>query len=290
MPPRANVDDWHDRLIQAAHVRHTSAVRNNNRNQTAWKKAIDLLERSKRMIYIPRTGQKAGMVTGIPTGIDGVILQILTRIVQGEEDIILPEHEGRNAHNVIEEKIVKNRQYRDSAYAILAALYLEYQGPGVNPQATGAVQRRAQRYTDNEIVYDYRARRQGAWKAKDSLRQNSLINEERTGGGLYNNSKGYSLTLSGAKACYHIFNRMYHPSKGNYELVEPRHGTVDPDGGFHPRGGDGGGSVRRGGQGEDFLGGMPQGLQRGVRCILQFFAGFWLCFYLNFSLFCLVLS
>lgn len=221
------VDDWHDRLIIAAQARHTSAVRNNNRNQNAWKDAVTRLEKSRVKIYIPKSGQNAGNVVGIPAGINPTIVQTLTKIALGEEEVLLPQHEGRVAHNVTDESVIRKRSYRDSAYAILAALWLEYQGPGQNPQPTAAVQHRAQRFTDHEMTYDYRTRKQGAWKAKDDLKRKNLINEENNG------MKYYSLTLIGAKACYHMFNEMFHPSKGPYELVQPRHGTVDKDGNFY---------------------------------------------------------
>jgi hypothetical protein len=227
------VDDWHDRLITAAQARHTSAVRNNNRNQNAWKDAVSKLERSRVKIYVPKTGQNAGLVLGIPASINPAIVQTLTKIVLGEEPILLPEHEGRIGHDITDESVVRKRNYRDSVYAILAALWLEYQGPGQNPQPTPAVQKRAGRFTDHDMTYDYRTRKQGAWKAKDDLKRKHLINEERGG---FQAMKFYSLTLSGAKACYHLFNEVFHPSKGPYDLVEPRHGTVNKDGSFYPHG------------------------------------------------------
>lgn len=230
------VDDWHDRLIIAAQARHTSAVRNNNRNQNAWRDAVSALERSRVKIYVPKSGQHAGMVLGIPAGISQTIGQTLTKIVLGQEPVLLPEHEGRIAHDITDEPVVRKRNYRDSAYAILAALWLEYQGPGQNPQPTVAVQKRAARFTDHDMTYDYRTRKQGAWKAKDDLKRKHLINEERGGGGPFGGMKYYTLTLVGAKACYHMFNEIFHPSKGPYALVEPRHGTVTADGSFYPHG------------------------------------------------------
>ena len=228
---RQNVDDWHDRLISAAQARHTSAVRNNNRNQNSWKDAVSHLERSRAKIYIPKTGQHAGMVLGIPAAINATIVQTLSKIVLGEEPILLPEHEGRASHDIMDERVVRKRNYRDSSFAILAALWLEYRGPGQNPQPTAAVQKRASRYTDHEMNYDYRTRKHGAWKAKDDLKRKGLINEE---GGGYAAMKLYSLTIEGAKACFHLFNEIYHPSKGPYELIQPRHGTVEQDGSFYP--------------------------------------------------------
>ena len=238
MPPRArNIDDWHERLIIAARARHTSAVRNNNRIQNAWKAAVNLLERSRTKIYVPRTGQNAGNVVGIPNSIDNRVAQVLIKIVKGEEEILLPEHEGRIEHNITDEQVVCGRHYRDSAYSILASLYLEYQGPGVNPQPTFVVQKRAQRFTDHEVMYDVATRKHGAWKAKDDLRNKNLISEEKGTG--QNGCNVYSLTLIGAKACFHIFNNMYHPSKGNYALIAPRHGRVDENGIFTPHGAGG---------------------------------------------------
>lgn len=229
MPPKrlSKVEDWHERLIQAAMARHTQAVRNSNRDANSWKDAVSYLEKSKQKIYIAKSGLNKDLVVGIPPRIAPSIVQKLTRIVKEEEAVLLPEHEGRVSVDITDEQVVHGRNYRDSAFSILAALWLEYQGPGINPQHTSIVKRRAQKYTDSEMDFDFRIRKQGAWKAKDQLRRLHLINEENQNGG-----KVYSLTLIGAKACYYIFNEMFHPSKGDYELITPRRGQVDQHGNF----------------------------------------------------------
>jgi hypothetical protein len=160
----SQVDDWHARLLQAAEARHAQFVRKGNRNLAkVWKDAVTLLGRNRKVIKVLKSGPNKGLVTGLPAKLAPNVVQVLTRIVEGDEEVLLPEHEGRSHIDISEEYIVTNRGYRDSIYAILAALYVEYQGPGVNPQPTAVVQRRAQRFTDAEMAYDYRVRQHGAW-------------------------------------------------------------------------------------------------------------------------------
>ena len=108
--------------------------------------------------------------------------QILIKIVMEEEPVLRPEHEGRLDADITDEPVVRNRQYRDSAYAILAALYVEYQGPGQNPQPTQVLKNRAKRYTDLDIEGNFMAGTHGAWEANKQLKHKGLITMEKQGG------------------------------------------------------------------------------------------------------------
>jgi len=160
----SGVEDWHERLLQATEARYTEYHLKNNRNKAKqWKDALNMLNRSRVKIRIPKSGANKGLVLGFPKGMNPAVVQVLTRIVNHEEDVLLPEHEGLRSISVTDEHVVRGRNYRDSAYAILASLYLEYQGPGVNPQPTIVAQRRAARFTDAVMEYDFRTGTHGAW-------------------------------------------------------------------------------------------------------------------------------
>ena len=231
MPPK-NVDDWHDRLILALQARYAEAIRGNQRSQNTLAEAIRLLEKSKSPVYIQKGGQNKGNVVGIPKKITGHVLQLLIKIVNEEEEVLLPHHQGVNTVvRPADEHVVTNRRYRDSAFAILAALWVDYSGPMGSTIHTQHLQRKAQKYCDADMTFNPRNRQQGAWKAKDPLVQRGYIFKQSRLG-----SNFYSLTLSGAKVCYAIFHDKFHPSKGNYELIEPRQGRADADGNFYATG------------------------------------------------------
>lgn len=158
------VDDWHERLIQATQARHAEYHRNHNRNLAAkWKNALDRLSRSRSKIRFTKGGLQPGTLVGMPDKIKPEVVQVLVRIMKGEEEVLLPQHKGMQSIDITEEQVVTGRTPGDSIYAILAALYISYQGPGVNPQPTAAVQGRAREFTDKPMEFNWRTRTQGVW-------------------------------------------------------------------------------------------------------------------------------
>ena len=230
MSRQSNKEDWHEQLIEAAQARYRYAVRMNHRNQNCWRDAVNLLEGSRKRICLQKGGQNAGVVVGLPPKLAPTVVQVLTRIVKGEEEVVLREHRDCTETDISEDSVVRRRRYRDSAYAILAALWLEYEGPEENPQPTIVVQRRAQKHTDNPMEYDWRSRAHGAWKAKDDLVKKKMVKEFV---GIGNGGKSYALTRLGARVCFYIFTEMFHPKIfDQYALIEPRNGFADRDGNF----------------------------------------------------------
>ena len=229
MPPRVKLDeDWHARCIEALEVRYQVAVAQRRRMQEPLRQAIEILRRSKKPIRIQKGGQQKGQVVGIPDKICASITQIITRVVKEEIPIIPPEYDkldlqegpkgNGGSSDVTKDRIVTGRKYRDSSYAILAALWVGYDGAMGNEMHTVEVKRRAARFCDHEMEFDYRTRRQGAWKAKDQLVAGGYVNERFNEG-----SKYYYLTPRGAKACFILFNEKFHPSKiPQYELIKPK--------------------------------------------------------------------
>ena len=69
-------------------------------------------------------------------------------------------------------------------------------------------------------------------KAKDALIKKELIHITKG----QNNAHIHSLTLHGARCCYIVFNKFFHPSVGNYVLVSPKFGTVNENGNFYRKG------------------------------------------------------
>jgi hypothetical protein len=232
MPARVAkaVDDWNDRLISAAQARYTYAVRHHHKSQNKWREALTLLQKCRKAIHIRKSGQHKGNVVNIPEKIDGLVYQSLVKIVTEEEAVLLPEHEGMDAATIMEDKIITGRNYRDSIYGVLAALWELYKGPLSNGQPTDAVKRAIRKHTDHPIEFDHRTRRFGAWKGKDQLVKFELVHESRG----FGDANCYSLTLAGAAACYHLFNNVFHPSRGPYAEVRPSTGYCTSNGYWYP--------------------------------------------------------
>jgi ERCC4-type nuclease len=137
---------------------------------------------------------------------------------------------------------MQRRNYRDSAYAVMAAMY-SLLHPDVHHQVkTAQVESEMRHFTDHDVRYDYRVRRQGAFKAMDQLVETNLVYKQR-GTRLflfyvvryYDNlvirdryagfggSNCYSLTERGLKVCYQLFHVKFTPQiSPAYALVRPR--------------------------------------------------------------------
>ena len=254
--------NWLPELILAAQCRYTLAVKNNYRNQEAWGDAVRLLQQSQKPIYIQRSVQNAGTVKGIPTKIDNQeISQVLQNVVYEREPILkdgvviapgqnLTGPGGGSPQDILEAgRAVRTMKYRDSTYALLAALYENYQGPGRHSDmGTKTFQQSAAKYTDLDIVGNWRMGPPGAWKAKDKLVKKGWCDERRENG----NNKFYHLTQLGARVAAHIFTKFCPP---DYNEVKNAYGTITADGLFHPNGafgygggGGGGGAAAAGGK------------------------------------------
>jgi ERCC4-type nuclease len=142
---------------------------------------------------------------------------------------------------------MQRRNYRDSAYAVMAAMY-SLLHPDVHHQVkTAQVESEMRHFTDHDVRYDYRVRRQGAFKAMDQLVETNLVYKQR-GTRLfffyvvryYDNlvirdlyagfggSNCYSLTERGLKVCYQLFHVKFTPQiSPAYALVRPRGGQCE---------------------------------------------------------------
>jgi hypothetical protein len=236
MPPRQRqIDDWHPRLLVALEARYQLALRQNRNNQNTLRQALEALRRSTKPVHVQKGGNNKGMIRGLPAAINAGVQQLIFRIIKGEEPVVPagfdPDDINEDGHNgearlpkrplsadVRNDTTYKQRKYRDSIYAILAALWEGYNGAMGRELFTKEVQRRAARYCDMEIEYDWRTGRHGVWKAKDGLIANGYVLERRQ----HLNQKFYYLTERGAQLCFLLFNDKFHPSHGDYPLVEPR--------------------------------------------------------------------
>lgn len=236
MPPRQRqIDDWHPRLLVALEARYQLALRQNRNNQNTLRQALEALRRSTKPVHVQKGGNNKGMIRGLPAAINAGVQQLIFRIIKGEEPVVPagfdPDDINEDGHNgearlrkrplsadVRNDTTYKRRKYRDSIYAILAALWEGYNGAMGRELFTKEVQRRAARYCDMEIEYDWRTGRHGVWKAKDGLIANGYVLERRQ----HLNQKFYYLTERGAQLCFLLFNDKFHPSHGDYPLVEPR--------------------------------------------------------------------
>ena len=70
---------------------------------------------------------------------------------------------------------MRGRKYRDSAYAVLASMYVQLRPDPHLRLKTSQVETHMAPYSDNPVGYDYRRRQHGAFKAMDGLVDRMLI-------------------------------------------------------------------------------------------------------------------
>ncbi len=140
---------------------------------------------------------------GLPKQIGPAISQYLHMVVRGEKPIIDPEDEAFMNHGVdavgrfgnqVNADAANNagnevgfergpwmqrRNYRDSAYAVMAAMYSLLRPDMHHQVKTAQVEGEMRHFTDHDVRFDYRVRRQGAFKAMDQLVELSLVVKKR---------------------------------------------------------------------------------------------------------------
>ena len=124
--------DWYDDLLRATISRRSIALHCNRRDQNQWEEAVKLLEKSQKSIYLQLSGQNKGVIVGIPEKISNVIQQTLIKIVEGTEPVIPEGHDPHQEAKLEDDKFLRKMVYRSCNYALLAALYKNYQGPCEN--------------------------------------------------------------------------------------------------------------------------------------------------------------
>jgi hypothetical protein len=226
MPP---AKDWLSDLVDAAASRLMVARNNSHRNEESWRKALNLLKSSQKPI---KWGKENGneVLKGLPAGISDSIKQVLINVARGDEPIIRPETIGADisTDNVTESRTYSNIKYRDCQYALLAALYTNYEGVQRRMMDTNHLKSSAQKFTDNDFHESYmRTGKVGAWKVKDTLKEKSLILENKN-----INGKSYCLSLNGARLCYALFTAPTGKFKEVRPEVKPKSGRVDQDGNY----------------------------------------------------------
>lgn len=77
---------------------------------------------------------------------------------------------------------VVDRKYRDSAYSILASMYHQLRPERHLQLKTSQVTSGMSAFTDLEIEYDWRTRKNGAFKAMDQLVDKGLVHKTKNGG------------------------------------------------------------------------------------------------------------
>ena len=237
--------DWHEDLILAAQCRYNEALTKNYQNQDRWGEAVRYLQESRNPIYIQPSGQFAGSVKGLPSKITcNLIVQVLSAVVRGAEPVlsngvaVVPGQSltgpggGPTQDQLLRDKLVRTMQYRSSSYALLAALYENYQGlGGESDMDTSLFKQLAAKYSDIPVDGNYRIPGdKGTWAAKEKLKKKFWC-DERKG---HRNMKFYRITQLGARVAFHIFETKFIPP--DYIKVKNDHGTVTEDGIFHPNG------------------------------------------------------
>lgn len=229
-------NDLQEMLIEAAMARRDEAVLKGFATQYKWIMAVDALKAHRGRIYVATSGPKIGTVVGLPDikVIGEQVHQRLLNVVRGVEPKLMPHHIGQpNNLDTRHGPVVTKRIYRDCAFAILAALWLQYQGPGQNGQTEDAV-----RAVAKDHCHDRQSMVKGpnnfGWNSKKTLVNHGLIHQWTLPG---SRKQYYSLTVEGAKTAHQLFNVKFHPSRNaEYKLIQPLHGTVTEDGVFYPHG------------------------------------------------------
>lgn len=223
--------DWHADLISAAEARLFLANRNHQRDEKAWRTAVAHLRESRATIRTLKSGPRKGEIIGLPKKLSVGVVQVFIRIVNGDEPVIPELLDGVTNLTIRpeESKNFRNIQYRDCKYALLAALYRNYEGPMVNMIGTAHLKSSAQKHTDENFEEQYiRTGRLGAWKVKDTLKQEGYVAEVKEGA---IGPKSYSLSREGAKLCHALFSKRFCPPQ--YPDIKPKAGICDADGNFH---------------------------------------------------------
>ena len=216
----------YENILNAARVRYRYAKQRRKRDERRWEEAVRLLDNmNEPNIFIRKSGAHKGCVVGIPVKIADTILQVLVRVAKGELPITEAHHEpALQEEDGGDTAFVRNRRYRDSAYAMMAALYSQLSPDPAKRVFRSQLIRAAQEFTDHPIEFNYRTRTEGALKAMPSLERDGLVDagkEGRIGG-----RKWYTLTQSGLQACYRLFEERFHPDPArgggpDFRLVRP---------------------------------------------------------------------
>ncbi len=80
-----------------------------------------------------------------------------------------PAAQNNNPMEIENTPWMNKRIYRDSAYACFASMYSQLQPDMHHQLKTSQVEAGMRKYTDHDIRYDYRAGKQGAFKAMEKL-------------------------------------------------------------------------------------------------------------------------
>eukprot|EP01032_Pedospumella_encystans_P008289 gene8289-9858_t len=237
-----NCRDWHQDLIRCASARYNSRVRLRRKDYGEWMKAKELLNASNDPIYIQPTGQYKGQVVGIPKKIGPNIYQYLCDVVKEARPVIHPEDAAQpladfnvlNPDGTVRPQVDQNeptpqienipwvidRKYRDSAYSVLASMYTQLRPERHLQLKTSQVTSGMRGFTDLEIEYDYRTRKNGAFKSMDQLVDKGLVHKTKNGG--FTGGNCYSLTRNGLRVCYYLFHVKFSPTANpTYALVRP---------------------------------------------------------------------
>lgn len=71
------------------------------------------------------------------------------------------------------------RTYRDSAYAIMASMYVQLQPNAFQQLKTNQVEHGMRNFTDLEVAYDHRSGKFGAFKGMEKLVNDQLVRKEK---------------------------------------------------------------------------------------------------------------
>lgn len=216
-------------VIKICELKFAHAVRESKANQNLWHAAVQALQKSQDDIWVQQTGEKKGSVVGLPKEIKSELIRdYLKQIADGRISIDAVEYDLRkdsaNALVPIEEmKIYKTRNYGDSIWVLLAALYRNHQGFGVNMMTTQHLQGSCAKNNPNnhQMAFDHKTRKQGVWKAVDGLVKGNWLVKERAANG----QQYYGLSDLGFKLAQKLFTQKFHPSiSAEYALIEPKTG------------------------------------------------------------------
>ena len=123
-----------------------------------------------------------GQVFGIPEAISDTVRQWLVRLVRGED---IPGYDGQQAVELplADQRICRERTYRDSCYGFLASMYVQLKLTGDRKLSTTQVADQMKNYTKDQVLFLHTSRETGVFTStRDKLKKCDAISIQQNKG------------------------------------------------------------------------------------------------------------
>lgn len=197
-------DDWGARLVQHASAQFAVATRENRQSQNHWQKALKMLQEVTRPIFLNK--KNTGDPMNLPAGLNIKVRDNLVQVMRRQAPC-LSLGDSANTHEPVplqETTFFKNRNYKDSAYFLMASMYelTRVQDTKLTKQTILRPEAKQHLREDIPLDFDYRTGKQGAWKAMAGLVDDGFVSQAR-GFGV---NHLHWLTKLGYRMCHLLFH------------------------------------------------------------------------------------